>query len=206
MSQQNNRIIRWGKVLSKFEQQKEWALKLQPFAIEQHYSNLWPDADINELDLAEKESLGWKLDISGADKYIHYPDGRSAFLAQRFRSAEYADLGDFTLRETEWRKVQDNLNDGVIAGYYSYGVANEEDNGFIWLKILRFRPFIEWALSHQEPRLVPNKKGPGFYAWPFAKIPSDLIVYRHPDTQPILTLPDKDIQVITPDAGQGRLF
>ncbi len=165
----------------------DWSLKMQPIAIRDYYLKAWPGSEVVELDMDRADSLKTAIDIGGADKMLRHPDGSVAFLAQRFRRAEYAKYDDFTLREarpsghtTELGKMQQALSGGgFIAGYYSYGHANEAEDGFDRFRIFDYRRFAEMYTSGELPqgRRQYNRDGSAtFLAWEFCTWPDKLFV------------------------------
>lgn len=165
----------------------KWALDMQPYAIRQFYSRLWVGAKIIELDIARKNQLAQVIDIAGSDKMIKFTDGGLAFLAQRFRRYEELKYDDFTLRNTrpsgtptEWGKLKLALQrNGFIAGFYAYGHANENEDGFIRMRILKLREFAEAILSGmiQLNRIGQNPNGSSdFLIIPFSSIPREFFI------------------------------
>lgn len=160
----------------------EWAtIVMQPYAITQFYNKLWPGIKIIEIDNQVKNELAQIIDIGGADKALRFPDGGLAFLAQRFRRHNEAKFDDFTLRrdrpsgiKTEFEKVKLAFERrGFIASYYAYGHANEQENGFIRMRILKFREFVEAVLrSDFALGIGQNPNGSStFFKIPFKTIP-----------------------------------
>lgn len=177
----------------------EWALSMQPFAIKQFYSKLWPGARIIELDRERKNRLAQAIDIGGADKMIQFPDGGLAFLGQRFRRPHQKKHDDFTLRRdrpsgmmTEFQKTVLALErGGFLAGYYAYGHVNEEEDGFLRMRILKFREFIEAVLGG-ELRLGIGDNPNGSSTWfkiPFSAIPVRFFLVDYAEDKSQLKLP-----------------
>ncbi len=171
-----------------------WALEMQPFAIAQFYSKLWPSARIIELDKERKNELAQAIDIGGADKMIQFPDGGLAFLGQRFRRPHQKKYDDFTLRRdrpsgmmTEFQKIVLALErGGFLAGYYAYGHVNEAEDGFIRMRILKFREFIE-AVLHGELYLGVGRNPDGsstFFKIPFCTIPAQFFLFNYAEDRP----------------------
>jgi len=172
----------------------KWALEMQPFAIAQFYSKLWPGARIIELDKEKENELARAIDIGGADKMIQFPDGGLAFLGQRFRRPHQKRYDDFTLRRdrpsgmmTEFQKIVLALQrGGFLAGYYAYGHVNEEEDGFIRMRILRFREFIE-AVLYGELQLGVGRNPNGSSTWfkiPFRTIPARFFLLDYAKDKP----------------------
>lgn len=181
----------------------KWSLKIQPYAIDQHYSIFWSGCEIIHLDDGLTNSLKNILDISGADKGLKWPNGTVSFLAQRFRKWEsYFDeekndlrYDDFTLRydrpitgyEAECFKAREALKTNkLLAAYYAYGHVNKKQDGFLRFRIIDFIKFLEYW----EKDLLPNpfkkdnKDGSStFLAWPFKEIPSECIIYEFIEDQ-----------------------
>jgi hypothetical protein len=154
---------------------------MQPIAVAKFYSPLWSKAKVIELDIDSKNRLAVILDKGGTDKLIQFPNGTLAFLAQRFRSWDYRNKNDWTLRETELNKAIQALQiGGFIASFYAYGWVNKSETDFIRFKVFDYKR----ALVHILPRfsrgyyhLLPNVNGgPGLYAIPFNHIPEDYFV------------------------------
>jgi len=176
----------------------KWALEMQPLAITQFYSELWPGARIVELDMERKNELAQAIDIGGADKMIQFPDRGLAFLGQRFRRPHQKRYDDFTLRRdrpsgmmTEFQKVVLALErGGFLAGYYAYGHVNEEEDGFIRMRILRFREFIEAVLCGDlRLGIGYNPNGSStFWKVPFRAIPARFFLIDYAQDKPQLKL------------------
>lgn len=172
----------------------KWVLEMQAFAIAQFYSKLWLGARIIELDKERKNELAQAIDIGGADKMIQFPDGGLAFLGQRFRRWGERKFDDFTLRRdrpsgmmTEFQKIVLALErGGFLAGYYAYGHVNEEEDGFIRMRILKFRGFIE-AVLNGELRLGVGRNPNGsstFFKIPFHTIPAQFFLLDYAEDKP----------------------
>ncbi len=169
----------------------EWALSMQPFAIKQFYAKVWTGARIIELDTERTNELARVIDIGGADKMIRFSDGGLAFLGQRFRRWHQRKYDDFTLRRerpsgmaTEFQKVVLALErGGFVAGYYAYGHVNEVEDGFIRMRILKFREFVE-AILHGELHLEIGNNPDGSSSWfkiPFRVIPPRFFLLDYAD-------------------------
>jgi len=170
---------------------QKWSVeKIQPIAIREVYSKVWPECEILELDNDQTNTLKKAFDIGGADKALKFPDGTICFLAQRFRTYKYSKHDDFTLRysrplsgyKTECEKVLRALKQNrMLAAFYVYGHVNEDEDSFLRLRILKFREFLEeWRKGKlPKPGLIPTKDGSAtFVYWPFEKIPRNLIFYE----------------------------
>lgn len=169
---------------------QDWSVvKIQPLAIAQIYSMVWPEAQVIPLDNDRRNTLKYMLDVAGADKLIRWPDGGVAFLGQRFRRYEKRQWDDFTLRarrpsgrETEIGKIAAALDRaGLVAGYYAYGHVNEKETGFLRFRILEFRAFCQdWQSGLLPAKYVRHNKdgSSSFYCWPFSQIPSRFFVYN----------------------------
>ncbi len=164
-----------------YETNADFALKLQPIAIEHYYKPQWADARLTELD-QHADELSKVLDIGGADKLLTFPDGRVAFLGQRFRRWKSGKkYDDFTLRDTELAKVLKALDTGgFVASFYSYGLANEAETAFVKFRILHFRPIIE-ALAVGTLKSTPgqnkHKDDHPFIIIEFANIPASFFLF-----------------------------
>lgn len=177
----------------------DWTLKMQPLAIAQFYSKVWPGAQIIELDQDKRNKLAVALDIGGADKMICFSGGALVFLGQRFRRWNQRKFDDFTIRrdrpsgiKTEFHKVKLALeHGGFIAGYYSYGHANKGENGFIRFRILKFREVIEAILVGElcpTVRYNPDNSS-SFYVLPFDAIPPRYFLLDYTANKHQLKLP-----------------
>ncbi len=169
---------------------QDWVLKIQPYAISQHYRIKWPNCEILCLDDDDSDELKKVLDVSGADKLIKWENGTISFLGQRFRRWEHRDKDDFTLRVTgshggvgEAHKAFDALEKGkLLAAFYAYGHVNQDEISFIKFRIIDYRKFLELVLKEAipKPSLIPNKnKWNRFYAWSFDIIPDECIIYEY---------------------------
>lgn len=173
----------------------EWAtIKMQPTALAQFYSKVWPGAEVIELDRDVRNKLAQIIDIGGADKVLRFPDAGLAFLAQRFRRYDEIQFDDFTLRrdrpsgiKTEFEKAKLAFErGGFIASYYAYGHANKNEDGFIRMRILRFKEFIEAVLSG-ELRLGIGRNPNGsstFFKIPFHTIPPWFFLIDYAEDKP----------------------
>lgn len=165
---------------------QQLAKVLQPIAIDKFYSQLWPDASIVELDIEYKNALAGIIDKGGADKLIKFKSGRISFLAQRFRSWEHKSRTDWTIRETEFTKVNTALqNGGFIASFYAYGYANKSNTDFIKFYVIDYQQAIKQIavyIARRYYRLIKNvDNGPGFYAIPWKHLREELFLRRFPD-------------------------
>ena len=174
-----------------YDKNQEWVLKMQPYAINQHYNRFWPDAKIISLDDDTTNELKNILDVSGADKLLKWPNGTISFLAQRFRRWGQRKFDDFTLRKTgsyggkgEIYKVIDAIdNNKIVSSFYAYGHVNENENGFIRFRIIDYKYFLQlWKDNIINPPIeIPNKNRQNlFFKWPFNKIPDECILYQYP--------------------------
>jgi len=177
-----------------FGDDQDWVVRvMQPIAERQIYSKVWPDCAILPLDDDATHRLKRALDIGGADKALQYPDGRVAFLAQRFRKYDCSRFDDFTLRcdrplsgrKTEYQKCLDALDGStMLAAYYCYGHVNEQETGFLRFRIIDFRRFLE---AHRkglipEGELKANRDSSArFLAWPFSLLPRSIIFWEKED-------------------------
>jgi len=173
---------------------QKWALEMQPLAIEHHYSKVWPQAEVVELD-KRIDDLAKMIDIGGADKMLKFPDGHLIFLGQRFRRYDNwheENYDDFTLRTKghyghpcELLKAQSALkNNGFTAGFYAYGHANPKDTGFSRFRIVDFPKLLQGLASNLI--LFTQHKNPGgteFIAIHFLDITRDYIIYSYPGKQ-----------------------
>jgi len=171
----------------------DWALKMQRFAIP-IYETIWPKSRIIELDKNLRDELSHTLDVGGADKMIRFADGGLAFLAQRFRRWDARKWDDFTLRKdrlngysTELQKGRLALErHGFVAGFYSYGLANETDSGFARLRILRY-PELLSAIVEGKIRTQTHSNTNGssnFIAIPFSLIPRNYFLFESVEDKP----------------------
>lgn len=173
----------------------EWATtKMQPIAIAQFYNEVWPDAEVVEIDSQIKNVLAQIIDIGGADKALRFPDGGLAFLAQRFRRYSESKFDDFTLRrdrptgiKTEFEKVKLAIERrGFIASYYAYGHANEAETGFIRMRILKFNE-LAGVLTRGELKMEVRQNPDGsstFWIIPFRAIPSRFFILDYAEDKP----------------------
>lgn len=175
------------------EKQKRWAAKkMQPIAIEQIYSKVWPEVEIIPLDDEWNDPLKKILDPAGCDKLLKWTTGEIAFLGQRFRKYESTiakGYDDFTLRfetkygySTECQKIRNAFNNNrFIATYYAYGHANVKEDDFYKFRILYFKKFLEvWAKGILKPKgPISNGDGSWFLAWSFNEIPNDCIFWTN---------------------------
>lgn len=167
---------------------------MQPIALAQFYSKIWPGADVIELDKDVRNKLAKIIDIGGADKVLRFPDAGLAFLAQRFRRYDEIQFDDFTLRrdrpsgiKTEFQKAKLALErGGFIASYYAYGHANENEDGFIRMRILKFREFMEAVLSGElKLGIGRNPNGSStFWKIPFKNIPARFFLIDYAEDKP----------------------
>ncbi len=167
---------------SGFEQRRDWVLDvMKPIAIKDHYQVKWPDSAVCSLDRGGDNSWERTMDVAGFDKWLVFPGGHGLLLGQRFRKARYASFYDFTLSNREFTKHRDAVAMfGSIPDQYAYGVANPTDDGFMWFKIFRYRPFFEWALSRPLPTPhITSYNQAAFYTWPFAAMPKDWFTYEY---------------------------
>jgi len=173
-----------------YRDDSSWAsTKIQPIAEKQVYSQVWPGCRIISLDDDELNILKTTLDVAGADKLLRWPDGTASFLAQRFRSYEKRVWDDFTLREfrpnTSYRaecyKAPEALKANKInATYYAYGHVNEEEDGFLRFRIVKFREFLEYwtkGLLPKPQRGYNADDSSWFLYWAFKDIPPELILW-----------------------------
>ncbi len=163
----------------------KWALEMQKFALP-IYRQVWVNARIVELDKDKRNQLSRVLDIGGADKMIEFADGGLAFLAQRFRRWQYRKYDDFTLRKnrpsgnlTEFEKGMLALErHGFVAGFYSYGLANQAETGFERFRILRYPELLKAIITGElHPKTLNNANGSSnFLVVPFSCIPKHFFV------------------------------
>lgn len=174
-----------------YDENQEWVLKMQPYAINQHYNRFWPDSEIIGLDDDTANELKKVLDISGADKLIKWSNGTISFLAQRFRRWKQRNFDDFTLRKTgiyggkgEIYKVIDAFNNNkVVSSFYAYGHVNRKEDGFIRFRIIDYKRFLKlWKEGMiKTPIEIPNRNIQNlFFMWPFKEIPDECILYQYP--------------------------
>jgi hypothetical protein len=172
--------------------------KIQPIAIAQFYTKLWPGVKVIPIDSQVKNRLAQIIDIGGADKALRFPDGDLAFLAQRFRRYEEAQFDDFTLRrdrpsgiKTEFQKAKLAFErGGFLASYYAYGHVNEMEDGFIRMRVLKFREFLD-AVLHGEFTLGIGHNPDGsstFWKIPFRAIPPHFFLLNYASDKPQLKL------------------
>lgn len=171
----------------RWEVDNEWALSMQNYAIQQYYKVIWPSATIVELDNDRRDELKRALDIGGADKMIHFADGRVAFLGQRFRRWGMRVYDDFTLRyarpsgnKTEYQKIYDAISgSGFIASYYAVGHVNKDNNGFIRFRVLLYRELMGMLVNRRLiPQIRHNKdNSSSFMVISFADIPRELFIW-----------------------------
>lgn len=166
-----------------------WVIqKMQPIAIEQVYSKVWPQCSIHSLDDDQTNRLKVVLDVSGADKLLIWPNGTTSFLGQRFRRP-HCGFDDFTLRlkrrsgyEAEAYKVLDALRENKnLAAYYAYGHVNQNEDGFKRFRILNFRKFLSMWKAKEIPAPAARMCNDGsshFLAWPFESIPTACIYWQ----------------------------
>lgn len=165
----------------------KWALEMQKYAMP-IYKSVWPNARIVELDKDKRNQLSRVLDIGGADKMVKFADGGLAFLAQRFRRWQYVRYDDFTIRTdrpsgntTEYEKgILALERHGFVAGFYSYGLVNESENGFARIRIIKYPELLHLIESGKLlPKTLPNTDGSSsFLVIPFKSIPNDIIIYN----------------------------
>lgn len=177
---------------------REYVLKMQPIAISQFYSAVWPESKVVELDNDRTDHLKAMLDIGGADKMLRAPNGAIAFLGQRFRRYESWHpapnliYDDFTIRcrfpdghDSEMEKLQQAMEmGGFVATWYAYGHANQNDTGFVRFRIVRLPLLLQSLDSGQiqcDRRL--NKEGRPFAYIRFADIPRPIFLLDYPGYQ-----------------------
>lgn len=173
-----------------FEVDFTWSVEtIQPLAIQQIYSSLWPGSQIVEVDKERQNNLAVLLDIAGADKLLRWPDGGVSFLAQRFRRFKHCNHDDFTLRRdrpsgraTEASKVLTALRENrLLAAFYAYGHVNQAEDGFLRFRVFDFVRFLE---QWHDGSLLPdgykaNRDGSArFWYWRFPSLPSELFIYN----------------------------
>lgn len=171
-----------------YNEDAKWAQEIQSRLALKEYKKVWPGAKIIELDKDRSNPLARIIDVGGADKTIRFPDGRIAFLGQRFRRWAYWCYNDFTLRFSrpgpyrgEFEKILAALSEGgFIASFYTYGLVNEDESDFFRFRILRFHPLCQKILEGElRYKVKANKDGSStFLTLPFRWIPQELLLYE----------------------------
>lgn len=163
-----------------YKENQEWVFKIQPLAISQHYTKIWPRAEIRELDAGE-DKLSQSIDIGGGDKMLKLIGGGIAFVGQRFRKHNQLKYDDFTIRDSEWRKTLDALrNGGFIPDYYAYGHVNKDETGFARFRVLNYRSFVNNLKEGKMPHIWQSNKDKydhRFLVVKFRDIPAEHIIY-----------------------------
>ena len=175
---------------------KAFVEKMQPIAIEQFYTNVWPGVDVMELDIDLKNKLAGVIDKGGADKLLRFKNGNIAFLAQRFRGYEYKKYDQFTIRDSELSKSINSLeNSGFIASYYAYGFSNTRESSFVKFRIFLYKETLIYILPNlRKYPWLPNKDGKHpFRGIPFKNLPNELFLLKYPECNQ-LTLWDSEIR------------
>jgi hypothetical protein len=162
--------------------------KIQPLAEKLVYNHVWPRVEIIALDDDRQNQLKVMLDVGGADKLLKWPDGGIAFLAQRFRRFDKRGWDDFTIRArrpsgrlTEAGKIVRAFDrSGLVAAYYAYGHVNEDEDGFLRFRIIKFIKFCQlWKLGLLKPDGVKKNldRSSTFLHWRFSRIPPTLLIH-----------------------------
>lgn len=185
-----------------YEDNTKYVLKMQPIAISQFYSRVWPKSEVVELDNDKADHLKAILDIGGADKMLREPNGAIAFLGQRFRRYKSWHptptliYDDFTIRcrfpggyDSEMEKLRQAMESGgFIASWYAYGHANQHDTGFVRFRIIRLPLLLRGIYSGQiQSKRRLNKERRPFVYIKFQSIPHPMFLLDYPGYQiPIL--------------------
>lgn len=173
-----------------YRNRRKFSEKMQKVAIKKVYRIVWPEADYKLIEVDQlKDDLAQRLDIGGCDKMLaSLRDGHTVQLAQRFRKAwvwENPRFREFTVREAEWQRHVIALdNNGVVPGFYSYGYANDIEDDFVQLYIVRYRDWLMDVLAGETSR--PCFKQPlkedqeCFYHILWTRIPNRYFVSAYP--------------------------
>lgn len=181
-----------------YEKNRRYVLKMQPIAIDQFYTSVWPESKVVELDNDKADHLKVILDIGGADKMLRAPNGSIAFLGQRFRRYKSWHptpnlmYDDFTIRcrfpnghDSEMEKLQQAMEiGGFVATWYAYGHANRQDTGFVRFRIIRLPLLLQYLDSGQvKCKRWLNKGGRPFAYIRFKNIPRSAFLLDYPSYQ-----------------------
>jgi len=182
-----------------YEENREYVLKMQPIAISQFYTTVWPKHEVIELDNDKANNLKAMLDVGGADKMLRAPNGSIAFLGQRFRryrswhpEPKKVVYDDFTLRcslpngnDSEMERLRQAMErGGFVATWYAYGHANPRDTGFCKFRIIRLPLLLACIESGQiTPKWGINPDGRPFACIPFQTVPPLVFLLAHPGGQ-----------------------
>ena len=183
---------------SDYEENSRFVLEMQPIAIAQFYSQVWPGHKVIELDNDRADHLKAILDIGGADKMLRAPNGSISFLGQRFRRyrswhpVNGVIYDDFTLRcklfdryDSEMEKLRNAMAIGsFVATWYAYGHSNANDTGFAKFRIVRFPLLLQYLISGKIPYTYgTNAEGRPFLKIPFRIMPRPVFLLDYPNYQ-----------------------
>jgi hypothetical protein len=166
----------------------KFSKEMQPIAIAKFYtghSELWPGHRVYEVDNEFNcNPLARVLDIGGTDKVLIAPSGYVIHLGQRFRHEDvWLKNPDFTLRESEYRRHLEALqNGGTIPNYYAYGYATEEKDDFFNFFIVNYITFMQAIIKGHLYMAFKERwenYQNNFYYLPWVFIPGEYIHFHH---------------------------